>query len=101
MKWGEVDGQPDIAMEYLTCKQSSLVSTQQGRDGESLVVEAVERDHEHNQKLIDNRYAWLMRIRGTEPAARDLTHICDFIQEHDSSATARRLALSVHNRLST
>jgi toxin ParE1/3/4 len=41
-----------------------------------------------------------MRIRWTEPAARDLTHICDFIEEHDSSSTARRLALSIHTRVS-
>ena len=42
-----------------------------------------------------------MRLRWTEPAARDLTHICDFIQEHDSSATARRLALSIYGSVST
>jgi len=24
-----------------------------------------------------------MRIRWTEPAARDLTNICDYIEEHD------------------
>jgi plasmid stabilization system protein ParE len=25
-----------------------------------------------------------MRIRWTEPAARDLTHICDYIEERDA-----------------
>jgi plasmid stabilization system protein ParE len=41
-----------------------------------------------------------MRVRWTAPAARDLTHICDYIEEHDSSATARRVALSIYERLS-
>jgi len=41
-----------------------------------------------------------MRVRWTAPAARDLTHICDYIEEHDSSATARRVALSIHERVS-
>ena len=41
-----------------------------------------------------------MRIRWTEPAARDLTQICDYIQEHDSGATARRVALSIYERVS-
>jgi toxin ParE1/3/4 len=37
-----------------------------------------------------------MRIRWTEPAASDLTQICDYIGEHGSAATARRVALSIH-----
>jgi plasmid stabilization system protein ParE len=37
-----------------------------------------------------------MRVRWTEPAARDLTEICDYIQEKGSPATARRVALSIH-----
>ncbi|HMD86946.1 MAG TPA: type II toxin-antitoxin system RelE/ParE family toxin [Terriglobia bacterium] len=37
-----------------------------------------------------------MRIRWTEPAARDLTHICDYIEGHDAPATARRVALTIH-----
>jgi len=37
-----------------------------------------------------------MRIRWTEPAARDLTHICDYIEEHDGPATARRVALTIY-----
>ena len=41
-----------------------------------------------------------MRIRWTEPAARDLTQICDYIQEHDSGTTARRIALSIYERVS-
>src|SRR5271169_3041305 len=31
----------------------------------------------------------MMRIRWTEPAARDLTAICDFIEEHDGPEAAR------------
>jgi plasmid stabilization system protein ParE len=41
-----------------------------------------------------------MRARWAEPAARDFTHICDYIEEHDSSTTARRVALSVYERVS-
>ena len=37
-----------------------------------------------------------MRIRWTLPAAGDLTQICDYIQKHGSSATARRVALSIY-----
>lgn len=37
-----------------------------------------------------------MRIRWTELAVRDFTQICDYIEEHRSAATARRVALSIH-----
>ena len=37
-----------------------------------------------------------MRIRWTDPAARDLTHICDYIEGHDGPATARRVALTIY-----
>jgi toxin ParE1/3/4 len=37
-----------------------------------------------------------MRIRWTEPSARDLTHICDYIEEHDGPTAARRVALTIH-----
>jgi len=37
-----------------------------------------------------------MRIRWTEPAARDLTQICDYIEEHGSPAKARRVALTIY-----
>ncbi len=37
-----------------------------------------------------------MRIRWTEPAARDLTNICDYIKEHEGDATARRAALEIY-----
>jgi toxin ParE1/3/4 len=40
-----------------------------------------------------------MRVRWTEPAARDLTQICDYIEEHDTSSTARRVAISIYERL--
>ena len=36
-----------------------------------------------------------MRIRWTEPAARDLTSICDYIRDHDAPGTARRVALTM------
>jgi len=41
-----------------------------------------------------------MRVRWTEPAARDLTQICDYIEEHDTGSTARRVAISIYERLS-
>jgi toxin ParE1/3/4 len=41
-----------------------------------------------------------MRVRWTEPAARDLTHNCDYTEEHNSSAVARRVALSIHESVS-
>ncbi|MHB8655842.1 MAG: type II toxin-antitoxin system RelE/ParE family toxin [Terriglobia bacterium] len=37
-----------------------------------------------------------MRIRWTEPAARDLTQICDYIEEHDGPIAARRVALTIY-----
>ena len=40
-----------------------------------------------------------MRLRWTELASRDLTQICDYIEEHDSSATARRVSLAIVERL--
>ena len=36
-----------------------------------------------------------MRIRWTESAVRDLTNICDYIEEHRGGTTARRVALSL------
>ncbi|MFZ0802742.1 MAG: type II toxin-antitoxin system RelE/ParE family toxin [Terriglobales bacterium] len=40
-----------------------------------------------------------MRIRWTEPAARDLTQIADYLEKHGSGATARRVALSINKRI--
>jgi addiction module RelE/StbE family toxin len=40
-----------------------------------------------------------MRLRWTEPAASDLTHICDYIEEHSGNPTARRIALSIYERV--
>jgi addiction module RelE/StbE family toxin len=37
-----------------------------------------------------------MVVRWTEPAARDLTRICNYIGGHSSAATARRVALSIY-----
>jgi toxin ParE1/3/4 len=42
-----------------------------------------------------------MRIRWTEPAARDLTNICDYIEEHDGPAIARRVALALYEGVSS
>ena len=41
-----------------------------------------------------------MRIRWTEPAARDLTQICDYIDERDGPGTARRVALTIYEGIS-
>jgi plasmid stabilization system protein ParE len=40
-----------------------------------------------------------MRVRWTGPAARDLTQICDYIQEYNSRTTARRVAISIYDRV--
>ena len=42
-----------------------------------------------------------MRIRWTEPAARDLTNICDYTEEHDGPEAARRAALRIYEALGT
>jgi len=42
-----------------------------------------------------------MRIRWTAPAARDLTNICDYTEEHDGSEAARRGALRIYEGLGT
>src|SRR6266851_2328290 len=42
-----------------------------------------------------------MRIRWTPPAADDLTRISDYIEEHDSPATARRVALAIYQAIGT
>jgi len=42
-----------------------------------------------------------MRIRWTEPAARDLTQICDYIKERDGSGKARRVALAIYEGISS
>jgi toxin ParE1/3/4 len=40
-----------------------------------------------------------MGVRWTTPAARDFANICDYIQEHDGPTPARRVALSIYDRL--
>lgn len=42
-----------------------------------------------------------MRIRWTDPAVHDLTQICDYINEHDGPAIARRVALTIHKGVSS
>ena len=42
-----------------------------------------------------------MRVRWTQPAARDLTAICDYIEEHDGPAAAHKVALRIYERLSS
>jgi toxin ParE1/3/4 len=38
-----------------------------------------------------------MHVRWTQPAARDLTQICDYIELHGNTAVARRVALSIYD----
>ena len=40
-----------------------------------------------------------MRIRWTASAASDLTGICDYVEEHDGPAMARRLASGIYERV--
>jgi len=42
-----------------------------------------------------------MRIRWTEPAARDLTDICDYIEQHDGPARAHRVAVTIYEGVSS
>jgi toxin ParE1/3/4 len=42
-----------------------------------------------------------MRIRWTQPAARDFTRICDYTGERDGPAAARRVALAIHEGISS
>lgn len=42
-----------------------------------------------------------MLIRWTEPAARDLTTICDYVKENGSATAARSIALSIHARIAS
>jgi toxin ParE1/3/4 len=41
-----------------------------------------------------------MHIRWTDPAVQDFTQICDYIEEHGSGATARRVAVSIYRSIS-
>jgi plasmid stabilization system protein ParE len=38
-----------------------------------------------------------MRVRWTQPAAGDLTAICDYLEYHESPALARRVAQAVYS----
>jgi toxin ParE1/3/4 len=40
-----------------------------------------------------------MLVRWTKPAAEDLTHICDYTEEHFGPAQARRTALAIYDRV--
>jgi plasmid stabilization system protein ParE len=40
-----------------------------------------------------------MRICWTDLAARDLTEICDYIEERNSTSTAHRVAVSIRDRV--
>jgi toxin ParE1/3/4 len=40
-----------------------------------------------------------MLIRWTKPAVDDLTHICDYTEEHFGSEQARRAALRIYDRV--
>jgi toxin ParE1/3/4 len=42
-----------------------------------------------------------MRIRWTQPASSDLTHICDYLSKEDSPATARRVVILIYERVHT
>jgi toxin ParE1/3/4 len=42
-----------------------------------------------------------MRIRWTTPAAQDLTRISDYISERDGPSLARRVALTIYERVDT
>jgi toxin ParE1/3/4 len=40
-----------------------------------------------------------MRIRWTDTAVRDFTHLCDYIEERRGESACRRVALSIHSQI--
>ena len=42
-----------------------------------------------------------MRVRWTEPAARDFTNICGYTEEHDGPEAAHRTAVRIYDGVST
>lgn len=42
-----------------------------------------------------------MRLRWTQTAVRDLTRICDYIDEHDSPELARRVAVTIYEEVNS
>ena len=42
-----------------------------------------------------------MRIHWTQPATQDLTNICAYIEERDTSSAARRLALLIYRSVTS
>jgi plasmid stabilization system protein ParE len=42
-----------------------------------------------------------MHIRWTVPAVRDLTEICDYIDQHDGALKSRSVALAIYEGIST
>ena len=42
-----------------------------------------------------------MRIRWTDPAVRDFTQICDYIDEHGSPVISHRVALLIYEAIGT
>jgi addiction module RelE/StbE family toxin len=42
-----------------------------------------------------------MRIRWTQTVVRDLTRICDYLEQHAGPATARRVALAIFRSVSS
>jgi addiction module RelE/StbE family toxin len=42
-----------------------------------------------------------MRLRWTEPAAQDLTRICDYIEAQSGPAAARKVALTIYEGVSS
>ena len=42
-----------------------------------------------------------MRLRWTKPAVQDLKSICDYVEERDGAATARRIAPRLYDGLNS
>jgi toxin ParE1/3/4 len=99
----------------------SRIAGEQGREAESLVLEAVERmvdhdewfagevekglaaadrgefiEHEDIGKLINSRYPGWCVSAGRSPPLATLTNICDYIEERDGPEAARRAALRIY-----
>ena len=42
-----------------------------------------------------------MHIRWTQPAARDLTNICDYTENHNGSEAARKVAIRIYEAVAS
>jgi toxin ParE1/3/4 len=90
----------------------SQVALESGRDTQALIQEAIERFIDYDEWFLrevekglvaadQGRFLEHEHIRWTEPAANDLTEICDYIKEQKSQAIARKVAIQIYDAINT